>query len=245
MNVVILAGGLGKRMGNPDLPKVLVPLRGRPIISYIIDAVKESGVDSKPTVVVGKNAEMIKSALGDSCDYVWQKEQLGTGHAVLCTQELLEPRAEDVVVLYGDHPLISKRMLQALAEEHGSNHNVLTLATTVVPDFEDWRVSFYDFGRIIRGKDGSLKRSVEKKDASQKELEIKELNPCYYCFMASWLWPSLEKLKPNNAQGEYYLTDLLQMAVDEKVKIGTILIEPKEAMGVNTKEQLALVEALL
>jgi len=245
MNIVVLAAGEGTRMKAEGLPKVLVPIGGKPIVSHLLDAIKASGVDPKPTLVIGVHGEMVQKAFGDSCQYVVQTERLGTGHAVKVTHPLLEPIAKDVMVFYGDHVLLSPETIRTLSETHVHEGNTLTMATAIVPDFNEWRKSFYDFGRIIRTADGKLEKIVEKKDATAEELACREVNPGYYCFKASWLWTELEKIKPGNAQGEYYLTDLLQQAVEEKVKIGSIKIEPKEALGINTKEQLALVESLL
>lgn len=245
MNIVVLAAGEGKRMGAEGMPKVLVPVKGKPILGHLLDAIKASGVDPKPTLVIGVHAEMVQKTFGDTCQYVLQAERLGTGHALKVTRALLEPTATDIMSLYGDHVLLSPQTIRTLAETHEREGNVLTLATITTPDFTDWRLNFYDFGRIIRHDDGTLDKIVEKKDATPSQLEIKEVNPGYYCFNASWLWSALERLTPANAQGEYYLTDLLQQAVEQKVKIGSISIDPKEALGINTKEQLTLAESLL
>lgn len=245
MRIIVLAAGEGKRMGGGDLPKVLVPLRGRPIVSYLLDAILASGVDSRPSIVIGKHAELVRESLGSGFDYVLQDRQLGTGHAVMAARELLEGSTEHIMVLYGDHILLSPHTIQRLAETHIREGNTLTLATSLVPDFDDWRRGFYEFGRIIRSADGKLERIVEKKDASPDELVVREINPAYFCFNAAWLWRSLLALKNDNAQGEYYLTDLLALAVKKQEKIGSIAIEPKEALGVNTREQLALVESFV
>lgn len=245
MNIVVLAAGEGTRMKAEGMPKVLVPIKEKPIVSYLVEAIKASGVDQKPTLVIGVHAEMVQNFFGDGCRYVIQKERLGTGHAVKVTRELLEPIAKDVMVFYGDHVLLSPETIRALAETHERDGNTLTMATTIVPHDAEWETRFKDFGRIIRSIDGTLEKIVEKKDATPEELASREVNPGYYCIKASWLWPALENLKPANAQGEYYITDLLQQAVEQKEKIGHISIKPKEALGINTKEQLAMVEALL
>jgi len=115
--------------------------------------------------------------------------------------------------------------------------------TAKVPNFNDWYQFFYDFGRIVRGKQGNIKEIIEKKDASPGQLDIKEVNPAYFCFQAGWLWENLAKIKNDNAQGEYYLTDLAKIAIDEGLRIDSIDINPKEAIGINTPEQLKLAES--
>ena len=118
------------------------------------------------------------------------------------------------------------------------------MAISTVPDFNEWRSSFLSFGRLVRDKEGNLSKIVEAKDASEEEQKIKEINPGYMCFEASWLWEHLHMLKNDNIQKEYYLVDLISMAFNEGKKISTISIEPREALGVNTKEQLELIENL-
>ena len=187
MNIVVLAAGEGKRMGAEGIPKVLVPVRGKPIIGYLLDAIEKSGVDPKPTLVVGVYADMVQNTFGGRCRYVLQTERLGTGHAVKTARTLLEPIAKDVMSLYGDHVLLSPETIRRLADIHEQEGNTLTLATATLSSFADWPSGFYDFGRIIRDAHGNLEKIVEKKDATEAERELKELNPGYYCFKASWL----------------------------------------------------------
>ncbi len=241
--VLILAAGLGKRMGG-ELPKVLTPIKGQPLISYLLKSVKDSGVCERPTIVVGKQADMVKAALGPDYQYVLQEQQLGTGHAVLVAQEALRD-ATDVIVLYGDHPLISSDFIKKLASAHLETGSVLTMGVVHTPDYDDWRSELRSFGKIIRDQDGKIIRIVERKDASEEEAKIMELNPGYYCFKADWLWEYLEKITTDNAQQEYYLTDLVAMAVAEGHSIKTVAVAPKEALGINTPEQLRAIEQLL
>lgn len=236
MEVVILAGGQGKRM-NQDVPKPLVELHGRPLISYLLDSVAEAEVCERPTIVVGYGADQVKTALGDGYRYVLQEQQLGTGHAVMVTQDELK-HATHVMVLYADHPLLTSETIQAIAQQHIETGSTVTMATAVVPDFDDWREGFYNFGRIIRSADEAVQAIVEKKDATEEQLAIREVNPAYYCFKADWLWQEIDKLGNNNAQHEYYLTDLVAVACAEGEKITTVDITPEEALGANTFEQL-------
>lgn len=245
IKIIILAAGVGKRMGNPEWPKVLIELNGRPLISYLLAAVEKSGIDARPAIVVGQKAELVKAVLGKNYDYVLQTEQLGTGQAVLCAKEKLEKAAENILVLYGDQPLINAETIKNLVDTHLAAGKVLTMGTVLTPDFNDWRAGFFDFGRVIRDKNGKLAGIVEKKDATAPQLEIREVNPSYFCFQAGWLWQNLEKIKNDNQPQEYYLTDLIKIARQQDQEIATVPIEPKEAVGVNNEEQLKLIEKLI
>jgi bifunctional UDP-N-acetylglucosamine pyrophosphorylase/glucosamine-1-phosphate N-acetyltransferase len=242
--VIILAAGYGKRM-HSEMPKALIDLHGVPFVSHVLKAVKESGVCERPIVVVGQKREHVMAVLGDAYTYAIQEEQLGTGHAVMCAKESAKD-AERIIILYADQPLVSAKMIAELEVAHTLENATITMATSRVPDFNEWRDGFSNFSRIIRNEKGDLVRVVEPKDATEEELKIMEVNPCYFCFDAKWMWDRLEKIKNNNAQGEYYLTDLVGMAFNEGKHIATIPIHPKEALGANTKEQaemLALISA--
>jgi bifunctional UDP-N-acetylglucosamine pyrophosphorylase/glucosamine-1-phosphate N-acetyltransferase len=149
------------------------------------------------------------------------------------------------MVLVGDQPFVTAATVRRVADTHLASGATLTLGTVTVPDFLEWRTPFADFGRIVRGTDGRVERIVEVKDASPEQLAIKEINPSYYCFKAEWLWKHLERLTSENAAGEYYLTDLLGLAIASGEKVQTVPVPPDEALGVNTLEQLALAEALM
>ena len=241
--IIILAGGLGKRM-QTELPKVLNELHGKPLVSHVLASVAASGTCDNPVIVVGKKREMVIQALGPDYRYAVQEEQLGTGHAVLCAREALGGSTKPVVVLYGDMPYVSADTIRTIATQHAESGAKLTMATVTVPDFEGWRAGFYDFGRIVRDASGKILRSVEKKDATEEELAIKEVNPCYFSFDSVWLWKHLAEIRNANAQGEYYLTDLVKMAVAEGVPIASVSIDPKEALGVNTREHLELLHTI-
>lgn len=243
--VIILAAGKGKRMGSADRPKVLQTVFGKPMLEYVLHSVFESGVDARPVVVVGYMAEAVREKCGDACEYAEQTELKGTGDAVRCTRATLEGSAEHVMVLLGDQPLVTASTIRRVADTHLAAGATLTLGTVVVEDFQEWRTSFADFGRIIRDNEGCVSKIVEIKDASSEQLLIKELNPSYYCFKAEWLWKNLECLTADNAAGEYYLTDLLYKAISTGENVKTVAIPPEEALGVNTAEQLAVVEELM
>ncbi|MFA6132071.1 MAG: NTP transferase domain-containing protein [Patescibacteria group bacterium] len=240
--VVILAAGKGKRMGA-EVPKALVPISGRPMIDYLVDSVIASGVDTKPIVVIGYGAKEIGEHLGERCEYAFQQEPLGTGHALRCALPLLE-ESQHVVVLYGDHAFVSSETIKRLAETCVAADSLLTLMVVKTPDFEGWRQAFENFARIVRGADGEVKKIIEKKDATEEELKIKEVNPGYYCFRVDWLKENIEKIGNKNAQGEFYLTDLIGLATSQGISIKTIEVDdPLEGVGVNTPEQLKMAEA--
>jgi bifunctional N-acetylglucosamine-1-phosphate-uridyltransferase/glucosamine-1-phosphate-acetyltransferase GlmU-like protein len=245
MGVVILAAGRGKRMHNQlPLPKVIYPLHGQPMMSYLLAAIAKSELKTKPTIVIAPDLDVIQETFGEKYDYAIQREQLGTGHAVFSAKEKLQ-KFDHILVLYGDHPCISSITINDLKAIHLKEGRVLTMATVKVPNFDDWRRSFYDFGRIIRNKNGQIFKIVEVRDATDKQKEIREINPSYFCFKTDWLWQNINKLKNNNAQKEYYLTDLVNIACEGGKKIATIEIDPREALGVNTAEQLELISQLI
>lgn len=240
-HIIILAGGRGSRMQS-DVPKALIKVCNEPIIARVLRAVEGSTITDTPTVVVGCKHELVSAFVGNRANPVLQTQQLGTGHAVMIAQDFIPADTEAVIVLYGDHPLISADMINKLHAEHTQANNTVTMAIAAVPDFNDWRSAFLNFGRVVRDASGTIIRSIEVKDATKEELDIKEVNPCYLCFSASWMWEKLHQLSNHNAQNEYYLTDLIKMAHDEGVRLGSVQIDAHEALGVNTPEQLAQVE---
>lgn len=240
---VILAAGKGKRMQS-DIPKALIPVGGRPILQYLYESVVASGLDGDPIVVIGPERNKLCETFGGSCAYVVQEEQLGTGHAVMATKEAAHD-ADAVIILYGDHPFISTSTIQALARKHEERGNVITMMTTRLSDFEDWRRAFSHWSRIVRGENGHIVRDVQFKDATEEEKKITEVNPCLYCFDTNWLWANIDSLKKENAQQEYYLTDLIGMAVSQGQKLSSIDVLPEEVIGINTQEERVIAESLL
>jgi bifunctional UDP-N-acetylglucosamine pyrophosphorylase/glucosamine-1-phosphate N-acetyltransferase len=235
VGVIILAAGKGKRMQS-ELPKVMHLLRDRPLIDYVVGAVESLKI--KPVVIVPDDSDLVRNFLEKRAYYAVQTERLGTGHAVSMAEKKLSGKTDHVAVLYGDMPFITVDSVKNLIDEHISRGNVLTLMTVKTPDFSDWRAQFYDFGRIIRDENNNIIKIVEKKDASPKELNIKELNTAFFCFKSDWLWENLKKIKNTNAAGEYYLTDLVKIAFDTGARLSSVEISPREAVGVNTKEHL-------
>lgn len=242
--IVILAGGKGTRM-NMEIPKVLVPFHGKPMLDYLLDAVEHSGIEAKPLIVVGYKKDEVIAHVGEKANFVFQEEQLGTGHAVKITEEEIGNDIENVLVLYGDSPAVTGAMIANLSNTHKSSGKVLTMATVKLPNFEDWYQVFYKpFSRIMRGVNGDIVKSVEFKDANDEEKKITEINPCYFCFNKKWLFEELKKLKNENTQGEYYLTDLVQKAASVG-SIDSVSISPEEALGVNSIEELQRLEKIV
>jgi UDP-N-acetylglucosamine diphosphorylase/glucosamine-1-phosphate N-acetyltransferase len=241
--IVIMAAGKGTRMDS-ELPKVLVPLKGRPMIMYLMDSVLASGVDPKPIVVVSPgNKELIGQVLKDySVEYIIQDEPLGTGHAVACAKNHLSRETENVLVLNGDHPFFKAESLKRIVETRPAP---LILMTTKLSDFDDWRQNFYHWGRVIRDDKGQIAKIVEFKDASAEEQAVTEVNPNAMYFNKQWLLRSLPNLNNQNKSREYYLTDLIKIAFGEGQTIRSINIEPREAMGINSLAELKVAENLL
>lgn len=239
---IILAAGKGTRMKS-DLPKVLHKLGDKIFLRRVVDAVFAAEKLSDPLIVVGEHENLIKDAVGDSHRYVRQDVQRGTAHAVKICEPHLKGKANPIIVLYGDHPLITSESLDKIAESHIENNPAITFFTTTVPSFEGWYSAFSSFGRIERSVN-SIK-IIEKKDATPEQLQITELNPGIYCFNAEWLWDSLPQIQPNNAAGEYYLTDLIALAVSHKKPIATLNLPPEEALGINTPEDLQAAKGLI
>lgn len=242
IGVVILAAGQGRRMGS-ELPKVLHTLNSKPLIEHVVERVEASGVCDSPVIVVSKDHTLIQDHLGDRARYAIQERQLGTGHATAAAREGLKD-VEHVVVLYGDMPFVEPASISRLVETHREQDGVLTVLTTTTPDFTDWRSAFETFGRVVRDDEGNVRRIVEWKDADEEILNIKELSTCFFCFDAAWLWDHLARLDNNNAQEEYYLTDLVTFAIGEGHRIHTAPVALHEAMGVNRKEDLELLKVL-
>jgi bifunctional UDP-N-acetylglucosamine pyrophosphorylase/glucosamine-1-phosphate N-acetyltransferase len=224
-------------MENPDLPKVLVPLKGRPILSYLLDTVATAGF-LPPALVVGYKQELVRKEFGEEYTYIVQDEQLGTGHAVMVCKELLQGKADMYIIMYGDQPLWTVETMQELVAEHIHTGVDFSLATVISND-----PTFYNFGRIIRGEGGAIEGIREYKDCSEDEKKITEYNPSMYCCADLWMWDALKQIHTENVQHEYYLTDLLSIAINDNKKVAIVQAKKwQEALGINTLEQLHEVE---
>ena len=237
---VILAAGKGTRMGG-DLAKVLHPVAGRPMIRWVVDACRDAGCD-RVAAVIGYQGERVREALADEtfCAFVEQTEQLGTGHAARMAEPLFQDEPErDVFVLAGDGPLIRPQTLMRLLELHRRTGAAATLATAILEDPTG-------YGRVIRGAEGGFDRIVEQKDASPRELEIREVNPSYYCFRSSALFEGLSRVDNQNKQGEYYLTDVPGVLKRQGKRVSVVeAVPPEDVLSINTAEQLAEVDQVM
>ncbi|MCD6401752.1 MAG: bifunctional UDP-N-acetylglucosamine diphosphorylase/glucosamine-1-phosphate N-acetyltransferase GlmU [Anaerolineales bacterium] len=233
---VILAAGQGKRMKSSK-PKVLHPILGKPMLWYIIQVANQV-TQRKTIVVVGHKPDLIKETFKESALFVPQEEQLGTGHAVLQTEPLLKGKVDFVLVTYGDMPLLRERTLRKLIDSKPNPLQPITMLTVFMDDP-------HGFGRIIRDDNGDVHAIVEEAQATQKQREIKELNAGVYVFNAEWLWDALPKITLS-PKGEYYLTDLIGIAIEQGKSIKAIPVEDtQEVIGVNTRVHLAEVSSII
>ena len=236
LSVVILAAGKGTRMES-ELPKVLHLLRGEPLVQHVINTAQKLN-PAKIALVVGYKAQMVKDAVGKDVLYVEQKEQLGTGHAVAQAETALKGQQGNVLVLYGDMPLLTEKTLKNLVELQAQNSGPLSMLTVVADNPRG-------FGRIARDDRNQVVAIVEEVDCSPKQLAIKELNVGVYCFQADWLWDNLKKIEVS-PKGEYYLTDLVKIAAQQGHTINALTSRNLlETMGVNTLAHLAEAETAL
>ena len=235
LEVIIMAAGLGTRMKSRTA-KVLHRAAGRPLIDYVVELAREvSG--RPPIVVIGHQRETVQEHLGDRARYAVQEKQLGTGHAVMQAMQQIDGKGRKVLILSGDVPLTRPETLRTLLDEHQRAGNTLTLITMALDD-----PALY--GRIVRGPDGSVEKIVEAKDADEKQRQIREVNGGIYLFEGENLAENLRRLSTNNAQGEYYLTDLIAMLRAGGKRVGALLIrDPNEALGVNSRAELATVDS--
>ena len=234
---IILAAGAGTRMKS-DLPKVLHEVAGKPLIRWVVDAAKESGIDRIATVV-GFKKELVIPLIETDTEPVWQKTLSGTADAVLSCKEAFDGFDGSLVVLCRDCPLITPATIRALIDERERTGAAVAVLTMRVDDP-------FGYGRIIRDADGQVLRIVEQKDATPEEAAVTECNSGFYCFDAKALFEALSQVSTNNAQGEYYLTDVLEICrTAGKPVIALITDDPKECLGVNTAEQLATADGIM
>lgn len=241
-SIVVLAAGKGKRMGL-DIPKVLVPVRGKPMIGHLLDAIEASRVEEQPVVVYGPGVESVCDYVKGRAQCVLQEQQLGTGDAVRSTRPVIEG-VKCVAVLNGDNPFISADTISRIVEYHDEKPCPIIVAVGTVDSFDGWQSAFKSFGRILRDEEGLIHAIREAKDATEEELQIREVNSGFYVFDGDWLWANIDKIKNDNAQEEFYLTDLIQIAVDQNLPVRTFPIAIEECIGINRLEEKEIAEGI-
>lgn len=233
---VILAAGQGTRMKS-NRPKVLHQIAGQPLVAYPIGVANSIG-SLRPIVVIGHGADEVRQAVGESVSYALQSPQLGTGHAVLCARDQIDPSSEIVVVLYGDTPLITAGTLRRLIAAHRQAAAVVSLIT-----FHPQDPALY--GRIVRDEHGRIVEIVEYKEATSEQRAIREVNSGFFCYQTAWLLAHLDQLQPRAGHGELYLTDLVSIAAREGAPVAHVECDETEVLGVNDRVQLAQAERLM
>ena len=237
LKTLILAAGFGTRMKS-KLPKVLHKVMGIPMIEHVINAAYDAG-STGTAVVVGFKGDEVKSTVDDGkLEFYTQAEQLGTGHAVMCAEDFIE-EDKDVLVLYGDTPLLTADTIKKLVRFHRNENNGVSIISAIVDDPTG-------YGHIIRDEKGYFVKNVEHKDANENEKQVKEINTGVYVFKGSSLKKALKKLTDNNAQGEYYLPDTLKIILDSGEGVNAMAVDDvTEFYGVNSRVQLAAAEKIM
>jgi bifunctional UDP-N-acetylglucosamine pyrophosphorylase / glucosamine-1-phosphate N-acetyltransferase len=238
MGVILLAAGQGTRMKS-SLPKVLHALGGKPLFLYPL-AIAQGLRPSRIVVVIGHGAESVqRSYPGPDVSWVVQEQQLGTGHAVRCAKKSFEDFSGDILILSGDVPLITQTTLERMIGTHQKQEATLTLMTACLD-------SPTGYGRILRNADGAIIGTVEERDALERDKQIREVNAGIYVASAGFLFAALAQVKNHNQQGEYYLPDIVTIGLAQNRKIATFRVDdPREMMGINTREELAAMEKTL
>ena len=231
-------------MGNAKVPKVLVMLKNRPLILYVLEEIEKIGQLIKPVIVTGYMSKKVEDVLGDGYLYAWQEKQLGTANALMAAKRKIH--AENIVVLYGDMPFVKAESLKALIKMHLKTGGNISMLTAQTENFKGQYHSLEHYGRIIREPLGhEIIAVVEYKDASEAQKKIKEINPGVYMFNTKWLWNNLYKIQNNNAQKEFYLTDIVAVAISQGEKARSLMVDAKEVFGVNSREDLEMAEKSL
>jgi bifunctional UDP-N-acetylglucosamine pyrophosphorylase / glucosamine-1-phosphate N-acetyltransferase len=234
---VLLAAGQGTRMKS-NLPKVLHPLAGKPMLWHSLQAVKEVCTE-KPVVVVGHGAKQVQEFISDAATSVIQQPQLGTAHAAMQAEQVLKGKTDYVIVTYADMPLLRSEVFQQLVATQKKNNGPISMLTVIADDPRG-------FGRIVRKDDGSVAAIIEEVVATPEQKAIQELNVGAYCFSAEWLWNALARIEKNPQKGEYYLTDTVELAVREGLPVQALVHDDLlETIGINTRVHLAEAEAAM
>ena len=234
---IVMAAGKGTRMKSKK-SKLVQKIYGKEIVKRAVENVQKAGIHDI-VAVVGYQKEEVMEVLGDSVKYAYQDEMLGTGHAVMQAKEFLAGKKGKVLVLNGDVPLLRPDTLNKLVEKSIENREYATLLTAIYENPTG-------YGRIIRDEGGNIKGIVEEKDTKPSQRKIKEINAGIYCFDVEELFAALDKIKPNNAQGEYYITDVISIMNKKGLKTGAVIVEDNtEILGINDRIQLEMLTKVL
>ena len=240
LRVLILAAGKGTRM-NSSKPKVVHPLLNKPMINYVLDSVQKLK-PQKTYLVVGYKKDLIENAVSASfknVDYIIQKEQLGTGHAIKVSKNAIGKYKGEILILNGDCPGVLPATLKRLIDKHKKDKSAVSLITAKVSKPRG-------YGRIIRDNKGNISKIVEEKDSTLLQKKIDEINSGIYCVNSEFLWTSLSKIKSNNKQNEYYLPDIIENAVNSKKNVSVLKVSnADEILGINTRQELSMQENII
>ncbi|MBI4032876.1 NTP transferase domain-containing protein [Candidatus Berkelbacteria bacterium] len=234
---IVLAAGQGTRMNHPELPKVLIEAAGRPLLTYVLEVVTHKGIPD-PVIVIGFRADKVRATLGPR-RYALQEAQNGTGSAILSARSELGSFTGAIYLLNGDHPCITVQTLNDL-EAALTADVAIAVSTGQVHSIDD------RYGRILRKANGDVDRIVEYKDATDAERAITEYNAGFYLVRSPWLWSALERVQPSPVTGEYYLTDIIEFANLDGLRVVPVPVRnQEEADGVNTPAELEHVSKIL
>jgi len=245
-DVIILAAGKGLRLES-NTTKVLNSINGKPMISYLLGSVINSKIFKKIIIVVSiQNQRKVKNILSKyRCHFIVQKKQIGTANAVESVLKSAIKLDDNIMVLLGDHPLISFKTIKKIAEIHYKNNAKISMITAKVPNYDGIYKNFYYDGRIKRNEKSEIIGIIEPSNATNNEMKIREINPSLYIFNTKWLKDNIGKIKINAKKKEYYLTDIMQIAYNQNYKIFSVTVNAIECFGVNTQEQLKQIQNVM
>jgi bifunctional UDP-N-acetylglucosamine pyrophosphorylase/glucosamine-1-phosphate N-acetyltransferase len=238
--IIVLAAGKGKRINAVDIPKPMFPIKGKPMLGYVADMLKTIKTE-RPIMVVGFQGQKVLDYLEDrdQFDFVWQKEQLGTGHAVMAAEELLKGKDGTTVVINGDNPFFKPETIERIKNQLEEKQAVMAISSVELdPSFS--------FGRIITNADGHVQEIIEVKNATPQQLEVRLMNAGLYAFNNDWLWRTIHEIQKDDLSQEFYITDLVAIAAQKgETVIAVPITHPNEAIGINTLDNLKAAEDAL